>query len=154
PAPTVTSVSPNAGPVGGGRTVTISGTAFVAGATVTFRGAAATAVSVTGSTSITATTPAHAAGAVTVVVTNPDAQPGTLTNGYTYNPPPTVTSVSPAAGPPAGGRSVPITGTGFLTGATVTFGGTAATGVTVTNSTSMTATTPAHAAGTVNVVVT
>ena len=36
------------------------------------------------STSITATTPAHAAGAVNVVVTNTDAQSGTLTNGYTY----------------------------------------------------------------------
>jgi len=30
---------------------------------------------------ITATTPAHAAGAVNVVVTNPDTQSGTLTNG-------------------------------------------------------------------------
>ena len=36
------------------------------------------------STSITATTPAHAAGAVSVVVTNTDTQAGTLTNGYTY----------------------------------------------------------------------
>ncbi len=36
-------------------------------------------------TSITATTPAHAAGAVNVVVTNTDAQSGTLTNGYTYS---------------------------------------------------------------------
>jgi hypothetical protein len=36
------------------------------------------------STSITATTAAHAAGAVNVVVTNTDSQSGTLTNGYTY----------------------------------------------------------------------
>ncbi len=45
------------------------------------------------STSITATTAAHAAGTVSVVVTNTDAQSGTLTNGYTYtttNPAPTV----------------------------------------------------------------
>jgi hypothetical protein len=41
-------------------------------------------VTVVSSTSITATTPAHAAGAVSVVVTNTDAQSGTLTNGYTY----------------------------------------------------------------------
>ena len=47
-----------------------------------------------------------------------------------------------------------ITGTGFLAGATVSLGGTAATGVTVVSSTSITATTPAHAAGAVNVVVT
>ncbi len=36
------------------------------------------------STSITATTPAHAAGAVNVVVTNPDTQSGTLASGFTY----------------------------------------------------------------------
>jgi hypothetical protein len=37
---------------------------------------------------ITANTPAHAAGTVNVVVTNPDAQSGTLTNGFTFNAPP------------------------------------------------------------------
>ena len=52
------------------------------------------------------------------------------------------------------GRQSRITGTGFLAGATVKLGGTAATGVTVVNSTSITATTAAHAAGAVNVVVT
>jgi hypothetical protein len=36
-------------------------------------------------TRITAMTPAHAAGAVNVVVTNTDASNGTLTNGFTYN---------------------------------------------------------------------
>ena len=40
------------------------------------------------STTLTATTPAHAAGTVNVVVTNPDAQSGTLTNGFTFNAPP------------------------------------------------------------------
>ncbi len=47
-------------------------------------GTAATGVTVVSSTSITATTPAHAAGAVSVVVTNTDAQTGTLNNGFTY----------------------------------------------------------------------
>src|SRR6185369_8946123 len=47
-----------------------------------------------------------------------------------------------------------ITGTGFLPGATVSLGGTAATNVNVVSSTSITATTPAHAAGAVAVTVT
>jgi len=64
--------------------VTISGTGFVTGATVSFAGIAATNVNVTSSTSITATTPAHDIGAVNVVVTNPDGQSGTLPNGYSY----------------------------------------------------------------------
>ena len=92
-----------------------------------------------------------------VVVTNPDAQAGTLNNGYTYsgtNPAPTVSAISPTSGTTGGGTPVTITGTGFLTGATVSLGGTAATGVTVVSSTSITATTAAHAAGAVNVVVT
>ena len=56
-----------------------------------------------------------------------------------------MTGVSPASGTAAGGTAVTITGTGFLAGATVSLGGTPATGVTVVNSTSITATTPAHA---------
>jgi hypothetical protein len=42
---------------------------------------------VVNSTSITAITPAHAAGAVSVQVTNTDAQSGTLSNGFTYAAP-------------------------------------------------------------------
>ena len=82
-APTVTKVSPNSGPSNGGTAVTITGTNFVAGATVTFGGAAATNVTVVSNTSITATTPAHAPGAVNVVVTDNNGS-GTLTNGFTY----------------------------------------------------------------------
>jgi hypothetical protein len=71
-------------------------------------------------------------------------------------PAPTITAsgVSPNTGSTSGGTSVTITGTGF-TGVTtgVTFGGTAAS-FTVNSLTQITATTPAHAAGTVDVAVT
>jgi IPT/TIG domain-containing protein len=157
PAPTITSITPNTGTANGGTAVTITGTGFLAGATVSLGGTAATGVNVAGSTSITATTPAHAVGAVTVMVTNTDTQNGSLTDGYTYtasNPAPTVTSITPNTGTTAGGTSVTITGTGFLAGATVSLGGVAATGVNVVGSTSITATTPAHTAGAVSVVVT
>jgi len=61
-----------------------TGTNFVTGATVTLGGTAATNVVVVSATQITATTAAHGAGAVNVVVTNPHTQNGTLTKGYTY----------------------------------------------------------------------
>src|SRR5712692_2418408 len=154
PAPTVTTVSPSSGPAAGGTAVTITGTNFVTGATVTLGGTAATNVVVVSATQITATTPAHAAGAVKVVVTNQDTQAGSLTNGFTYVAAPTVGSVSPSSGPTAGGTAVSITGTNFVTGATVTLGGTAATNVVVVSAGQITATTPANAAGAVNVVVT
>ena len=153
-APTVTSVSPNSGSTSGGTSVTISGTNFAAGATVTFGSAAATSVTVVNSTTITATTPAGSAGAVTVTVTNVGSLSGSLANGFTYIVKPTVTSVSPNSGVAAGGTSVTITGTNFASGATVTFGSTAATNVTVVSSTTITATTPAGTAGAVTVTVT
>ena len=156
-APLISTISPTSGPTTGGTSVTISGTGFAAGATVKFGTTSATNVNVVGSTTITAVAPSHASGAVNVVVTNPGGQSATSTNGYSYTTSgtaPTVTGVSPTSGPTAGGTSVTISGTGFAAGATVTFGGTNATGIVVTNSTTITATTPAHAAGAVDVVVT
>ena len=156
-APTVTTVTPNSGPTTGGTSVTIAGTNFVSGANVTFGGTSAMNVSVTSSTSLTAVTPAHSAGAVNVAVINPDGQSGTLASGFTYSTPqapaPTVTTVTPNSGPTTGGTSVTIAGTNFVSGANVTFGGTSATNVSVTSSTSLTAVTPAHSAGAVNVAV-
>ena len=154
PAPTVTNVSPSSGTTAGGTAVTITGANFAVGATVTFGSASATNVVVVSGTQITATTPAGSAGAVMVTVSNPGGQSGALAGAFTYIAPPTVTGVSPSAGPVAGGTAVTITGTNFASGATVTFGGTAATNVVVTNSTTITATTPAHAAGAVAVAVT
>ena len=155
-APTVSSVSPSSGPVAGGTAVTITGTNFAVGASVTFGSAAATNVTVVNGTTITATSPAGSAGAVTVTVTNSGGQSGSLNNGFTYTTAtaPTVSSVSPRSGPVAGGTAVTITGTNFAAGASVTFGGTAATNVVFVSGTQVTATTPAHAAGGVTVTVT
>lgn len=155
-APTIASVSPNSGGTSGGTAVTIMGTNFVSGATVTFGGIAAPNVTVVNSAAIAATTPAHAAGSVDVAVTNPNAESGTLNNGFSFLSvsAPTVASVSPNSGPTGGSTNVTITGTNFVSGATVTFGGAAATNVVVVTSTSITATTPAHAAGAVSVSVT
>jgi hypothetical protein len=90
---------------------------------------------------------------VTVTVTV-NGQNGSLTNGFTYIAPPTVTSVSPNSGSTLGGTAVTILGTNFAAGATATFGGTAATNVVVVNGTTITATTPVHASGAVTVTVT
>jgi Galactose oxidase-like, Early set domain/IPT/TIG domain/Glyoxal oxidase N-terminus len=155
PAPTVSAIAPSSGSSNGGTSVNLTGTGFQTGATVKLGGTAAASVTVVNSASITATTAAHAAGAVNVLVTNPNGQNGTLTNGYTYtNPAPTVSSLTPNSGTANGGTGVTIAGTGFLAGATVKLGGTAATNVSVLSGASISATTSAHAAGAVNVVVT
>lgn len=154
--PTVTSVTPNSGSTAGGTSITdLAGTGFISGATVTFGGSSATNVTFVSATKLTCTTPAHAAGAVNVVVTNPDTQTGTGTNAFTYVAPPTVSSCTPNEGSANGGQSITnLAGTGFLAGATVTFGGTSATNVSVVNSTKITCTTPAHSAGAVTIRVT
>ena len=152
--PSVSGISPNSGPVSGGTPVTITGTNFVAGATVTFGTAAATNVVVVNGTTITATTPAGSAGAVTVAVANTGGQSGGLANAFAYIAAPTVSSVSPTTGLVAGGTAVTITGTNFAVGATVAFGTAAATNVVVVNSTTMTATTPVGNAGAVTITVT
>jgi len=81
-APTIVSITPSSGSTQGGTSITITGTNFAAGATVVIGGVAATAVTVTGTTSIQAVTGAHAAGATDVVVTV-GSQTRTLAAGFT-----------------------------------------------------------------------
>jgi hypothetical protein len=59
---------------------------------------------------------------------------------------PTITGISPNNGPTAGGTSVTIEGSGFITGSTVKFGSNPATGVTIESSTKLKATSPAGSA--------
>ncbi|MGA9768285.1 MAG: alkaline phosphatase family protein, partial [Blastocatellia bacterium] len=92
PAPAISSISPNSGTTNGGTSATISGSGFTTGATVSFGGSPATNINVTNGASITATTPAHAAGIVNVAVTNTNGLRSTLSGGYTYTTaPPTET---------------------------------------------------------------
>jgi hypothetical protein len=154
-APYVSAVTPASGSTSGGTAVNIAGGRFAGGASVSFGGTVATNVAVVSASSLTATTPAHSAGAVSVVVTNPDGQSGTLGNGFTYLAPAiTVSAVAPNVGSTGGGTSVTLSGTNFAAGATVTFGGSAASNVVVSNSTTITAVTPSHKAGGVDVKVT
>lgn len=81
--PGVDSITPNHGPAAGGTGVTLSGEALLGSTGVTFGGTAATGFLVNDPATITCLTPAHAVGAVTVVVLNPRGNV-TLTNGYTY----------------------------------------------------------------------
>jgi len=153
--PTITGLSPANGSVIGGTEVTITGTKFTGATAVTFDGTAATEFLVVNDTTISAITPAHDEGVVDVVVTTPG---GAATGSFTYEteviPTPTVTGITPASGPVSGGTEVTITGTKFTGATAVTFDGIAATEFTVISDTSLTAMTPAHAAGAVDVVVT
>jgi hypothetical protein len=138
-APTVTSITPTNGAQLGGTAVTLKGTEFLAGATVTIKGCVATGVVVVSLTEITAKTVVCGAGPGNVAVKD---TAGTSGVGPTYTYTPWVLSVTPESGPFTGGTAVTIKGLGFLPGATVTIGS-AATGVVVVNETEITAKTGA-----------
>jgi hypothetical protein len=81
-------------------------------------------------------------------------QDHTIVASFAVAPPPTFTSITPSSGSIVGGTSVTITGTDFTGATVVTFGGTPAVSFSVIGDTAITATTPTHAAGVVNVVIT
>jgi len=234
-APTITSVSPSAGSAAGGTSITITGT-DLAGATAVTIGGTAVDFTVASSTSITTTTPAHNAGAVSIEVTtvggtntantlysyaptvtvntsnlannattltitgtgfdpiaanntvsfssgtgtvtsatataltvtfNTALDLGTLgavvtTNGISSGDEvqvanivnaPTITGISPAAGPTAGGTTITISGLDFINVTGVTIGGIAASSFTVVNGQKITAITPPGTRGAANVLV-
>jgi hypothetical protein len=87
--PTVSSLTPTAGSIAGGTSVTVIGTKFVVGNTsVTIGGTVIPAGSVTvnSGTSLTFTTPAHAAGAVAVSVIISGGTSAPVPGGFTYIP--------------------------------------------------------------------
>ena len=82
--PTISSIAPSSGPTSGGTAVTIRGSGFAAGTTITIGGRPATDVSVTGSDTLTAKTPdSSVAGAVDVLVTL-SGRTAVMTAGFRY----------------------------------------------------------------------
>jgi len=152
--PAVSGVTPAVGAADATTSITdLAGTDFVNGATVTFGGVAATGVAFVSATQLTCTTPVGI-GTISVVVTNPDTQTSGATgaNAYAYSP--VVSSLSVTLGSSLGGTATTITGVGFVTGATVTFDGVAASSVTFVSSTSITCVSPTGTFGSTNIVVT
>jgi hypothetical protein len=81
-APVLSQISPASGPGEGGTQVTIAGTNLLGATSVTFGGTPATNVNASLGNFITCTTPAHASGNVSVVVTAPGGESNALTFRY------------------------------------------------------------------------
>ncbi len=144
PTVTVTKFSPTR--LGHGASnigVTLTGTGFVTGATVSVAGISFSSMSVVNSTTITAKTNVASSakvGAATVTVAD-SVGSGSCTTCLTIVAAPTVKSIKPSSVTLGASESVTITGTGYVSGATVT----GPTGVTfskvkVVSSTTITAT--------------
>ena len=82
-APFIASVAPGQGTIVGGTPITISGAYFTGATSVTIGGELATNMVVVSSTTITAVTPAHAAGSVSITITTP-SRTSTFQNAFLY----------------------------------------------------------------------
>jgi hypothetical protein len=148
--PTITSLSVVHGPATGGTVLTILGTGFSPDSIVSF-GTDVVAATFVDDNHLTVTSPAGI-GAKNVKVDNGGGHSVTSSNAW-YNDP-TFTSLSISKGHAAGGDAATITGHGFINGTTsATLGGTSLS-ITVVSATSITFTTPAHATGLVDLVIT
>jgi hypothetical protein len=152
-------ITPRSGPPSGGNSVTLSGDHFPSSPVVAF-GAQTVDITSSSATEIVVQAP-PGSGSVDVRVANQAGdQSSTLTEGYTYveppgpTPAPTIDAISNPGGYTTGGYDLSLTGTGFIDGATVTMGGVAGSRVSVTSSTQITFTAPAHDPGVVDVVLT
>jgi uncharacterized repeat protein (TIGR03803 family) len=122
-----------------GASVGMFGQGFSNASVVKFGGVAATSVTLSGTTYLTAVVPAGALTAPVTVTTS-----GTkLTSSQTFKVLPTISGFTPTSGPV--GTAVTITGTGLMQTTKVTFGGVAVTTFTVNSDTQVTADVPAGA---------
>jgi hypothetical protein len=166
PTPTVTSVSPDLGPIAGGTTITITGSAFTGATAVTFwqttvNGTSqtpATSFTVDSDTQITAVAPpapGGIAGEAEVQVSIPAG--GSMSpnsDEFIWAAPPVVQAFQPPTGSTVGGNQVAIFGSGFTGATAVSFGSAPATSFRVLAGDEIFATAPAHAPGGVSVSVT
>jgi choice-of-anchor C domain-containing protein len=154
PTPSVTGLSASSGPPSGGSTVTVTGAGFTPASTVDFGTSAATAVTFLSPQDLTVTAPSGS-GSVDVTVRNGSTASATsVADQYFFGSAPTVTGLGTTSGPPSGGTTVTVDGTGFTGASGVSFGGVPAASFTVASGTQIQATTPADSTGTVDVQVT
>jgi hypothetical protein len=154
PRPQVSGVAPSSGPAAGGTSVIVTGSGFVGVTAVEFGASPAGGYATESATSLSATSPPLSAGSWHVTVTTPNGTSAISTSDRFRAGPPTVSSVSPAAGPTAGGTTVSVTGTGFAPGTTDTkfkFGATAASSVQCSGLTTCLVVSPARKQGSTDV---
>ena len=123
--PTITSLTPTSGVNTAALSITITGTNYRAGATVTITNRTTTktvAGALTGNTTIKCSLPLTGLpiGLYNLTVRNPDGSNITRTDAFiVLNPSPAVTSITPVSGYNSGTITVTITGTKFVSGAAI-----------------------------------
>ncbi|MCA6491796.1 MAG: IPT/TIG domain-containing protein, partial [Chitinophagaceae bacterium] len=142
PAPTITTFTPTT--AAAGAIISITGTNFNNTSAITLGGTPVTSFTVVSNTSIIAVVGSGSSGAVSLTTPSGTAS----LNGFTFIPPPTITSFSPMIA--GAGALISITGTNFDNTSVITLGGTQVTSFTVVSSTSIIAVVGAGSTGAVS----
>ncbi|MBM4395858.1 MAG: IPT/TIG domain-containing protein [Deltaproteobacteria bacterium] len=137
----VDDVSPDRVPTTGGVPVVVSGAGFSGGVKLVIAGKLCPLVEVVDDASLTAVVPDGPPGWADVHVSSASGQ-AVLEDGVYYYEPLSAALAVPAAGPVGGGTLVTLTGTGFLDGTSVRFGGIAGTDVKIEGIHKLTVRTP------------
>jgi alpha-tubulin suppressor-like RCC1 family protein len=152
PRPTIKRLVPDKGPAAGGTSVFITGSGFY-GASIAVHFGSTSATSVTVNeiptepevNSLTVVAPPGTGDVAVTVTTLGGTSASTSKTAFKYGGP-TVTGVSPGAGPTSGGTAVTVTGSGFAPGVAATsfeFGSALATSVECSSTTTCTMVAPA-----------
>ena len=146
--PQIVALAPASGSESGGTPVTIgvSGLGATAIQSVTFDSAAATIVD-SDEWSVSVLSPPGTVGPASIALALDSGVTLEREGAFAYLPNIDIVSVSPAAGPAAGGTTVTIVGDGFDASTTVRVGGVSASDIRVSSSTRLTAVTPAGIPG-------
>ena len=149
----VDSVDKVSGRAAGGDSVKIFGGNFTGRCLVTFDGVPSPNAQMLSTSSISATSPPHDAGVVDLAV-KCGTSAATLHNAFTYTAAPLrITKVNPSNGSTNGGTLVRISGDNLRAGGCIaSFGGKNAIAVALNDSFDLTVAAPAHAAGSVDVI--
>jgi phospholipase C len=143
PLPVLTGIVPNSGSVLGGTSVVITGADFTGATAVSFGGVPATSFSVDSNSQVTAVSPPGSGTADITVTAAGGTSIAVPVDHFAYTSGPAVSSVDPTTGPPSGGNTVTINGSGFLGATSVQFGSAAAQSFQVDTDSQITATAPA-----------
>jgi hypothetical protein len=139
---TLRTLTPEAGPLAGGNTVTLVGSGFTEGTRVLIAGATSPKVTRVSSTELQALVPRGRTADRVDVRVDGEGGGGVLRRAYRYVEDLRVAELVPLTGPLAGGTSVVLTGQGFEGATAVLFGAAPAASFTVESPTRITATTP------------
>ncbi|MEL6904414.1 MAG: IPT/TIG domain-containing protein, partial [Planctomycetota bacterium] len=128
PDPTVVGVSPAAGDLAGGASITVSGAGFRPGARVVlggriYRDGDASGCQIVDANTITLTTGETLAGRHDVVVVDETGVEGRLGSAFAVDVAPIVTTTFPSVGAATGGTRIVLTGDHFVPGTQVTIDG-------------------------------